>query len=93
MREVFSLRFDKSCDRFFHFIWLRCRSTSVRMLEPVPPRFLWATAFHELKSSLKIEMNEDGTVATLRLRDVMRDVVVFHRAHELMLLPGATVVQ
>eukprot|EP00965_Chrysotila_dentata_P109012 3601304-Pleurochrysis_carterae.AAC.1 len=37
-----------------------------------------------MRKSFKIDMNEDGTIATLRLRDVMRDLFITHRERGLM---------
>eukprot|EP00965_Chrysotila_dentata_P128873 4260999-Pleurochrysis_carterae.AAC.1 len=84
MREAFSLKYDVTADRHFHIVLLSSSYAYVHMLEPVPPRTIWATAFCELRKSLKINMNDDSTVATLRLRDVLRDLFTTHRAHGLM---------
>eukprot|EP00965_Chrysotila_dentata_P223461 6193584-Pleurochrysis_carterae.AAC.2 len=84
MREALSLKYDVEADRHFRFLPFTSSYAYVRMLEPVSPRTIWATASRDLHKSLKIDMNDDGTVDTLRLRDVLRDMFNIHRARGLM---------
>ena len=88
MRQAFSLTYETEADRYYHNVFLHLeladRRLYVRDLEPVPPRVNWATRFREVKKDLKIEMNPDGTISSLRLTDVVPEMLQQHRALEMM---------
>ena len=88
MRQAFSLTFNADVDRYFHEIFLHLeradRRLYVRTLEPVRARASWANKFRAVKGELKIEMNPDGTISSLRLIDVVPDMLQKHRALGMM---------
>ena len=67
---------------------MNIRGESTRLPEPIPSRKVWTAALREMKGDLKISLNEDGTVAALRLSAVVEDMVLTQRQLK-MLRPGA----
>ena len=49
------------------------------MLEPLPARSKWWAKFRQVKDQLRIEMNSDGSISSLRLKDVLPDMLRSHR--------------
>ena len=88
IRAALSLTYDADLDRFYHPIWLEMAGEYVRIPEPIPSRTSWSQALRELKGELKISLHDDGTVAALRLSQVVREMISDFKQHG-MLQPGA----
>ena len=88
VRAALSLDYDAEVDRYYHPVWINIRGESTRLPEPIPSRKVWTAALREMKGDLKISLNEDGTVAALRLSAVVEDMVLTQRQLK-MLRPGA----
>ena len=94
MRQALTLEYSRDHDRFMHPVWVTAscdahlvRPRFLRAPEPIPPVYLIKEEFRKFQSELKIEISEDGKVAS---HSFMQKVIELHEQHEAagMLLEG-----
>ena len=85
-RQALSLRYSKDHDRYMHPVWflVPCDAHLVRprfrrLPEPIPAVHLIKAEFHKYQQDLKIEVSDDGKVASHSFR---AKVVEMHEQHQ-----------
>lgn len=95
-RQALSLKYSKEHDRFMHPVWVvpQCdlRLAKPRFLkfpEPVPPIYLIKTEFKKYESELKVEVSEDGKVASHSFRERVIQLHEEHKRNDMLNKEGA----
>ena len=85
-RQALTLDYSRNHDRYMHPVWVTPdmdanlgRPRLIRTPEPVPPIHFIKEEFRKYQSELKVEVSEDGKVASHSFRE---KVIELHEQHE-----------